>query len=360
MTSPTVDGCLPLSEEDLQVVSSRARAMWYEAEDLAQKGHYKRSVQKSLSGAALYETIGDGVRKARMLGQAGVTCTRAHHFRAAAYYSWKALRSVPKENVAEKVWIWGSLARIYRNLWDFTRAEKYNRIQLKISMEQRNALQTGYAHLGLALNAYYQEDWDFSLQHALKASEIFSSSDDQRMAFAGQLSVACVYTGKGDNQAALSILQSILSPEEILADPAYICEAFEELARAYLRTGDLKKFSEARDKTAEWAAKSKSLPTVGKVFILDAEFHWVKGERRKAIQAARKAVVVFRNNGAIGPLHLAEKLLMSWLKGDAQPLEKPKKTVSRPDSGGNTYERDCVGRFSRRPDRLAAKPPTPR
>ncbi len=359
MTSPTTNECVQLSEEDLRIVSARARAMWDEAEELARKGHYKRSVQKSLSGAALYETIGDGIRKARMLGQAGVTCSRAHHYRAAAYYSWKALRSVPRENVAEKVWIWGSLARIYRLLWDFTRAKKYNHIQLKIAMEQRNALQTGYAHLGLSLNGYYQEDWDSALNHALKASEIFSSSDDGRIAFVGLLAVACVHNGKGDTRAALEILEDILSPEEILADPEYISEAFDELAKVHLRTGHFEKFREARDKTAEWAARSKSLPQMGRAIMLDAEFHWIKGKRRKAIQAARKAIVVFRNHGAIGPLHDAEKMLMSWLKGDVHSREKPQKAVSRADSGGNTGKRSVL-HGSGQSDRFSSKSPAGR
>lgn len=307
--------CLQLSEEDRQTVAKRARATWDEATELASKRHYRRAVQKALNGSALYQTIGDQVRAARMLGKAAEVCQMAHHDRAAAYYLWKALRSLGKEDYLEKNWIWGGLARIYRQFWNFTRAEKYNRIHLKLAMEQNNALQTGYAHYGLALNHYHQEKWSPAMEHIKKALEVFSALEEPRLVFASRLGIACIHRGKEEYSEALIILEEILNLNDLPEDPGTICMAYEELGRVYLRTGDREKFLEARDKTAEWGSISKSLVEMGRVYLLDAEDCWLQGQRRKAIRNIRKAIVVFRNNGAVSPLHFAEQMLTSWLKG---------------------------------------------
>ncbi|MHB9057587.1 MAG: hypothetical protein ACYC53_02055 [Bacillota bacterium] len=336
MTSLTVNDSLQLTQDELQIVTARARAMWYEAEELAEKGHFRRAVQKAVNGAALFETVGDKTRKARMLGQAGEICHRAHHYRASAYYLWTGLRCLPKGEVAERCWIWGLLARVYRQLWDFSRAEKYNRIQLKISMEQNNAAQTAYAHFGLGINDFYQGQWKSSLAHSMKALEISKSLGDRRIEFMANLAIACVYNATGDFESARPILVSLLSPEAALGDSESICLAYEELSRLHIGTRDWDQFQEARDKTAEWASKSKSLANVGRAVMLDAEYYWAQGQRKKAIRSARRAIAAFRSNGAVAALHEAERKLLAWLKGENLQSESVEKARSRPDSSSRS------------------------
>ncbi|MHB8928394.1 MAG: tetratricopeptide repeat protein [Bacillota bacterium] len=335
MTSPIGNECLQLSDDDRSTVAARARAMWEEAGELAAKRHYRRAVQKALSGAALCESIGDKVHFARMLGRAGEICQMAHHDRAAAFYYWKALRSLGKNDLFEKHWIWGCLARIYRQFWNFTRAQKYNRIHLRLSMEQNNVLQTGYAHLGLGLNHYYQENWVLALEHTQKALDIFGPLGEPRLEFAARLNMACIYNASKERDKARAILEEILAPDKPSPNAAAVCAAYEELGRVYLRTGDFAKYQEARSKTAEWASLSKSLVDMGRVVMLDAECSWLQGQRTKAIKTARKAIGVFRNHGAVSSLHVAEKMLVNWLKEEVSAHENRKKARSDPDSGGH-------------------------
>ncbi|MHB8946156.1 MAG: hypothetical protein ACYC6I_06465, partial [Bacillota bacterium] len=121
-----------------------------------------------------------------------------------------------------------------------------------------------------------------------------------------------------------SIFDKILVADPLPQDPVFICMAYEELGRVYLRTGNRAKFQEARDKTAEWGSISKSLVEMGRVYILDAEDCWLQGQRGKAIRNIRKAIVVFRNNGAVSPLHFCEQMLTSWLKEGVRRHEEHK------------------------------------
>lgn len=347
MTTPTAISAAQLSDEDLKTITARGRAMWEEAEKLAKSGHFKRAVQKSLNGAALFDATGDVVRRARMLGQAGAIAQKAHHYRASAYYLWKAFRGLPKGEIAERAWILGLLARVYRHLWDFNRAEKYNRLQLKISMEQNNALQTAYAHLGLGLNYYYQRQWDSSLEHNLKAVEISNSLDDGIIGYTAKLLVACIYNAKRRFGEALPILQSLVSPESTLHDAGSICMAYEELARLYLATDEMEKFKEARDETAKWASLSRNLANVGRAVLLDAECFWREGQRRKAIRYARRAIGVFRSNGDVEALHMAEDKLFEWLKGENHLSERVKKTRGGSHSGSRSVESSDQAGLSR-------------
>lgn len=340
MTSPIGNECLQFSEADLSKVAARARAMCDEVDNLAEKRHFRRAVQKALNGAALYETIGDTPNRSRMFGKAGDVCVTANHHRAAAFYYWKALRTLRDEDLTYKAWVWGNLARVYRHLWNFTSAEKYNRVHLKISMQQNNMIQTGYAHLGIGLNHYYQQNWDLAMEHTQKALVIFSSLGERRLEFTANLNMACVYNARGQAEEARSILNRILVPGNLSQNPSANCLAYEELARVYLNTGDYAEFKQAREKTAEWALVSKSLVEMGRVFMLDAEWCWFQGQRKKAVQSARKAIIVFRNHGAVGPLHTAERKLFGWLKGEMYSNEGATKTRDCSVSGGDHFEHD--------------------
>lgn len=359
MALPIRGSCPQLGRDDLKEVSARAAALCNQAVNLASNGHFRRALRKALNAAVLYDALGDTVNKSRALGQAAGVCQAMHQYRAAAYYYWKGLRCLGKKDgekdIAHRNWMLGNLARVYRHLWEFTKAEKYNWLQLKISMETNNMIQTGYAHLGLGLNDYYQDDWDAASEHTRIALEIFRSLGEKRLEFTARLNMACIYNSAGQTEKARTILEEIIALDDLPPDPGLICRAFEELSRVYLRMGDHKGFEDARNKTAEWASRSKSLVDMGRVIMLDAERFWLQGHKKKAVQNARKAIVVYRNHGATSTLRIAEKILFGWLKGEVRRYESSEKIGDGPDSRG--HARGPVGKSgpgrSGRPDHSA-------
>ncbi len=305
-----------LSCEDLQTVAERAQALLEEGLDLAAEHRFGRAVQKALRAADLFEVANDKLRRARALAYASQFCVGARHYRAAAYYLWKGLRSVGKDEYALRSYFWGTLARTYRELWALNRAEKYYRLYLKSSMEEKNAEQVGYAFLGLGLNYYYLGDYQKSLEYSEKALRISESLEGKpEFQFSAKLNVACGYNGLGQHAKALSMLEPLLAEDNSDCSYLAMCRAYHELAKTYLYLRDSGRYKEARLKAGEYAILSRDFAELGRMSMLDAEAYRAHRQNRKAVQTLRKALVVFRNHGTLKELRRAENLLMSWMKG---------------------------------------------
>ncbi|HEY3313660.1 MAG TPA: tetratricopeptide repeat protein [Bacillota bacterium] len=315
MAFPTNDECFALSEEDLRTVSDRAGEILKESERLKDARRYRRAVQKALRAADLYEVVGNRFGRSRSLTLAGLFCIKAKHFRAAAYYMWKGLRVLEKQDYEKRAYFWGALARIYRNLWSMDRAEKYYRIYLSLSMKEDNMIQVGYANVGLGLNYFQQGDYPKALKLTERALGIFESLDQNALIFLASGNLACVYNKMGLHEESLRLLTGILADKRLPDNALYLCHTYHELARTYLCLKDFDRYPMARDKAWEYATLSKDMVELGRMTMLDAEWHASQGQQRKAMQSLRKAIVVFRNHGSPTDLIPAERLMMKWLKG---------------------------------------------